>query len=175
MGGSYSGIKGNNTSTSTDVNTYGLYKIPYVSSAINVNTENLKKCLDNSITSVGNQLCIQNNVYAAVDKPSSESKLNVTFYGPGRTNSEQITTVTQNQFSKNPGSLLSKTVMTTSHEAPGYPTSGCYEKFESNNNETNYVNIESNNLFCFNSTFTILTIFTLILLLIFININSKKK
>jgi hypothetical protein len=43
-----------------------------------------------------------------------------------------------------------------------------------NNNDNNNVNMETNKIFCFNGTFTILTIFVLILLLIFINVSSKK-
>lgn len=49
-----------------------------------------------------------------------------------------------------------------------------YENFESNNDGVYDVSMETNKLFCFNGTFTILTVFILVLLLIFININSKK-
>lgn len=159
MGNSW-GTSGNNTSTATNVTTYDIYKLPYISTAINVNTENLQKCLQNSTTSQENQMCIQNFVSAAVKNPSKDAKLNVSFYGPGRTYEETITSVTQNQFSQH----------------PEYPASNCYENFQKyDGDNVDYdTNIESNKIFCFNGTFTILTIFVLILLLVFINVNSKK-
>jgi hypothetical protein len=167
------GTPGNNTTTAITNTTYELYKLPYVSSAINVNTENLQKCLQNSTTTTGNKLCLENNISAAVNKPSENAKLNITFFGPGRTYTENITTVTQNQYSQNPGELVSKTVSTSMQQAPGYPTSGCYENFNSNNDNFD-TTIESNKIFCFNGNFTILTVFVLIMILILINVNSAK-
>lgn len=175
MGNSFSwGTPGNNTSISNVSTTLDLYKLPYISSAINVNTENLQKCLENSITSAGDKMCIHDNIKAAVKNPSSEAKLNIAYFGPGRTYNENITTVTQNQYSSNPGELVSKTIQTTMQESPGYPTSGCYEKFESDNDGNYDTFIQSKKIFCFNGTFTIMTIFILVLLLIFINVSSKK-
>lgn len=60
------------------------------------------------------------------------------------------------------------------------PTSCYLESFESDNdnngnNDNNEDYIETNKIFCFNGAFTLLTIFILVLLLIFININSKKQ
>jgi hypothetical protein len=170
------GTPGYNTTNATTITTYGMYKLPYLSSAINVNTENLQKCLQNSTTSNGNKLCIQDFVFSAVKNPSKDSKLNVIYFGPGRTNTEKITTVTQNQFSKNPGELVSKTISDEIQIAPNFPTSNCYDNFQNYDGENvDYDSaIESKKLFCFNGTFTILTVFVLIMLLIFININSKK-
>jgi hypothetical protein len=41
--------------------------------------------------------------------------------------------------------------------------------------DTNVINIETKRIFCFNGTFTILTVFILILLLIFVKVNSNKQ
>jgi hypothetical protein len=180
-------LAGNNSINSITSTTYGMYKVPYVSSAINVNTENLQKCLNATTTSTGYRTCIQNNVSAIVKDPyngGATTNKNVTYFGPGMTNTEQITTVTQNQYSPNPGEVVSKTINQSVQRASLYPTSTCYENFDSenSNNSKNYesdsnydVNIESNKIFCFNGTFTILTIFILILLLIFINTESLNK
>jgi hypothetical protein len=173
--GHHWGTPGYNTTSATTITTYGMYKLPYISTAINVNTENLQKCLQNSTTTNGNKLCIQDFVFSAVKNPSEDSKLNVSYFGPGRTNTENITTVTQNQFSKNPGEVVSKTISDAVQLAPGYPTSSCYDNFQNYDGENvDYdTTIESNKIFCFNGTFTILTVFVLIMLLIFINVNSK--
>ncbi len=154
-----------NTATATTQTTYEMYKLPYISSAININTENLQKCLQNYTTSNGNKLCIQNFVFSAINNPSENTNLNVSYYGSGRTNTEKIITVSQNQNSQNPGKLVSKSISNSVQLAPSYPTSSCYE---------NFINYDSKNLFCFNGTFTILTIFVLILLLVYINTNSQK-
>jgi hypothetical protein len=170
------GSPGYNTTSASTITTYGMYKLPYISTAINVNTENLQKCLQNSTTTNGNKLCIQDFVSSAVNNPSEDSKLNVSYFGPGRTNTENITTVTQNQYSKNPGEVVSKTISDSVQLATSYPTSSCYDNFQNYDGENvDYdTSIESNKIFCFNGTFTILTVFVLIMLLIFINVNSKK-
>lgn len=174
--GHQGGTPGYNTTSATTITTYGMYKLPYISTAINVNTENLQKCLQNSTTTNNNKLCIQDFVSSAVKNPSENVNLNVSYFGPGRTNTESITTVSQNQYSKNPGEVVSKTISDAVQLAPGYPTSGCYDNFQNYDGENvDYdTSIESNKIFCFNGTFTILTVFVLIMLLIFINVNSKK-
>jgi hypothetical protein len=176
--GNNSSLVGNNTTVSTISTPYSVYTVPYISSAINVNTENLQKCLNATTTDAGYRYCVQNNVSVIVKDQYNRgdtTKKNVTYYGPGMINTEQITTVTQNLFSANPGQVVSKTINQTTQPVHLVPTSTCYENFESDN-ESNYdVNIESNHIFCFNGTFTILTVFVLILLLIFINTQSGNK
>lgn len=176
--GNNSSLPGNNTAISIISTPYSVYTVPYVSSAINVNTENLQKCLNATTTNAGYRTCVQNNISAIVkDKydGGAITKKNVTYFGPGMVNTEQITTVTQNQYSANPGQLVSKTINQKTQPANLVPTSTCYENFESNNDGNYDVNIESNKIFCFNGTFTILTVFVLILLLIFINTQYKNK
>ena len=131
---------------------YSLYKLPYISSAISVNTENLQTCLAKAKTTKDNQTCITANVSA---KPpnSGFGSYPVTYFGTGE-------------------SVMTSNGKTTITPASSLPTSNCLEKFNSSN-DPNDTNIESNKIFCFNGTFTIMTIFVLILLLIFININSK--
>ena len=167
---------GNITSTATNTTTYGLYKVPYVSSAININTENLQKCMSIAWSQMDRRNCIVNNVSAIVKNPSEQTKTNVTYYGQGITKTENITTVTQGSGfgSQNPGAVISKTVNSSVQQPSSIPTSTCYESFESDNDGKYDVGIESNKLFCFNGTFAILTIFILILLLFFINTSSKK-
>ena len=167
------------TSTSNSTATYGLYQLPYTSSAINVNTEGLSKCLSQSSTdNDALRTCIQNNISSAIPNPKYGTNLNVRYFGPGETVMTNVTTVQESQSSSNPGKIISQNTTRNIRQAPGYPFSQCYEGFESNNNGDNTdvntdVNIESNKIFCFNGTFTLLTIFVLILLLIFININNN--
>lgn len=159
-----------NSSTSNSVASYGLYQLPYTSSAINVNTENLKKCMSQTENINGLRTCIQNNVSSAIPNNNmtvSKNNLNVKYYGPGETVMTNVTTVTES-----PGKVISQNTTKNIQQAPGYPFSHCYEGFDSDNNDTD-TDIESNKIFCFNGTFTLLTIFVLVLLLIFINVNSK--
>ena len=168
------------TSTSNSVASYGLYQLPYTSSAINVNTDNLKKCMSQipSENINGLRTCIQNNVSSAIANNNltvSGNNLNVKYYGPGETVMTNITTVTESQSSSNPGKVISQNTTKNIQQAPGYPFSHCYEGFDSNNDDNDDnddTGIESNKIFCFNGTFTLLAIFVLVLLLIFINVNS---
>jgi hypothetical protein len=128
---------------------YSVYKLPNISSAIFVNTENLQTCLAKAKTTKDNQACITANVSSSVPQGKSP----VTYFGTGE-------------------SVHTSNGKTTITPASSLPTSNCYEKFNSSN-DPNDTNIESNKIFCFNGMFTILTIFVLILLLIFINVNSK--
>ena len=135
---------------------YSTYKLPNISSAIFVNTENLQTCLAKATTSSADlQACITANVSSSV----TQGKSPVTYFGAGE-------------------SVIMTNGKTTITPAASLPTSNCSEKFNSDNdandiNNTNDTNIESKKIFCFNGTFTILIIFVLILLLIFVNINSK--
>ena len=133
---------------------YSLYKLPYISSAISINTENLKTCLAKASPSSAPELraCISNNISSKISNATNAENLHVGYFGTG----ESVTT--QN----------GKTIITNANILPN---SNCLENFDSNNNN---INIESKKLFCFNGTFTILTIFVLVFLLIFININYKK-
>jgi hypothetical protein len=174
--GNNSSSPGNNSTVSVLTTPYSVYTVPYVSSAINVNTENLQKCLTGSTTASGYRTCIQNNVAAIVKDPyngGATTNKNVTYYGPGMVNTENITTLTQNQYSANPGATVSKTIQTNVQPASYYPTTTCYENFDAESDSNYDVNIESNKIVCFNGTFTLLTVFVLILLLIFINTQSK--
>ena len=166
-----------NSSTSNSVASYGLYQLPYTSSAINVNTDNLKKCMSQTENINGLRTCIQNNVSSAIPKNNmtvSGNNLNVKYYGPGETVMTNITTVTESQSSSNPGKVISQNTTKNIQQAPGYPFSHCYEGFDSDNdNDDTDTGLESNKIFCFNGTFTLLAIFVLVLLLIFINVNSK--
>lgn len=128
---------------------YSIYKLPYISSAISVNTGNLQTCLAEASTTKDNQSCIAANVSAIVPSGSFP----VTYFGTGE-------------------SVSVSNGKTTITPASNLPASNCHENFYSDNDSSD-INIESNKIFCFNGTFTILTIFVLILLLIFININTK--
>ena len=134
---------------------YSVYKLPYISSAISINTENLKTCLAKASPSSTPELraCITNNISSISNTTNATNakNLHVTYFGTGE-------------------SVNIKNGKTTITNANYLPNSNCLENFDSNNNNTN---IESKKLFCFNGTFTILTIFVLLLLLIFININYK--
>jgi hypothetical protein len=185
---------GATTSSSNSVTTYGLYQLPYTSSAINVNIDDLKKCLTQTeSTDIGGlRTCVQNNVSSAQLTFSSMSEsnknLNVKYFGPGETVMTNVTTVTNKQPSlisqPSENSETTQTVTKKIQPAQEYPISRCYEGFNSNGNtdDDNYddeydeydPSIESNKLFCFNGTFTLLTIFVLVLLLIFIGVNAKK-
>jgi hypothetical protein len=137
---------------------YSVYKLPYISSAIAVNTNNLQSCLSKA-TSSELRDCITSNVTAKVSNWKIGEDLNVTYFGQGETVSTGLGT---------------KTITPASN----LPNSNCHENFNNStdnaaNNESSNVNIESNKIFCFNGTFTILTIFVLLMLLIFININYK--
>lgn len=162
------------TSTSNSVASYGLYQLPYTSSAINVNTDNLKKCLSQTSSENINALrmCVQNNVSSAVPNNNLGNNLNVKYYGPGETVMTNTTTVSEGGGSDK-YKVISQSVSKNIQQAPGYPFSQCYEGFESNNGDDSNSDIESNKIFCFNGTFTLLTIFVLVLLLIYINANSK--
>jgi len=164
------------TSTSNSVASYGLYQLPYTSSAINVNTENLKKCLSQTPSENINALrtCIQSNVSSAVPNNNFGNNLSIKYYGPGETVMTNTTTVSESQNSASPGKLISQNITRNIQQAPGYPFSQCYEGFDSSNGDDSDASIESNKIFCFNGTFTLLTIFVLVLLLIYINVNSKK-
>jgi hypothetical protein len=169
----------------TTTSSFGLYQLPYTSSAISVNKSNLQKCLKaatpttttsksgtSSATSPdipAMRTCIQNNVFSATSV-GTETGFNVKYFGPGETVTS--TTIPQQGFT---AASVSKTIQ----PAPSLPMSQCYEGFDSNNNNDNDnsnsdVNIESNKIFCFNGTFTLMTIAILILLLIFINMDLQK-
>jgi hypothetical protein len=128
---------------------YSVYKLPYISTAISVN-DNIRQCLAKAEQTNDIRACITNNITTASNS-SSMPLSNVAYFGPG----EQVQL--QN----------GKTVITN---APAYPSSTCYENFDSSQDS-----IESNKIFCFSGTFTILTIFVLILLLVFINANTKNQ
>lgn len=171
----------NKTFTTTTNTIYGLYKIPFITSAINVNTENLQKCLNASTSPTQNRVCIQNNIsYPSSNSNNSNnqnnqnnsSNMQVVYYGDGITKTENITSVLASSASQTPGKLISQSVENSIKPAPSVPMSFCNENFTTT--ESDDINIESKKVFCFNSTFTILTVFILILLLIFININSKE-
>lgn len=143
--------------------TYSVYKLPYISSAISVNSENLQSCLSKASLNSSSELraCITNNVSSKIPNSKLGDVLNVTYFASGET-----VNMTNGTKTITPASNL--------------PNSNCHENFNNDdltdntvNNESGNVNIESNKIFCFNGTFTILTIFVLLLLLIFININSK--
>jgi len=135
--------------------TYSVYKLPYISSAIDIHTGDLQTCLAKAKDSIGGgtnkilQSCITTNISSKLPHGNFPIK----YFGQGETVHKQDGESIINVASK-------------------LPNSNCYEKFDSNN-DTNDINIESNKIFCFNGTFTILTIFVLILLLIFINVNTK--
>jgi hypothetical protein len=165
------------TSTTNSVASYGVYKLPYITSAIQVNTENLQQCLsqipEENIAGMRN--CIQNNVSSTAGNNTMNVNQNVSFFGPGEVVMKKTVTEyggTNLNTGINP--IKSQIVTSNVHQAPAFPVSECYEKFESINDDNN-LNIESNKIFCFNGTFTLLTIFVLILLLIFINVNSKSE
>ena len=133
---------------------YSVYKLPYISSAISVDTENLKKCLSKASATSAPELraCITNNISSKTPNVAKTENLHVTYFGPGET------------VNKSNG----QNIIT---HAKFLPNSYCLEKFDSINGENNVDNNSS--IFCFNGTFTILIIFVLIFLLIFINVNSK--
>lgn len=158
------------TSTSSTINTYSVYQLPYISSAISI-SDNLPSCLTKTAATDTNGLrsCITKYISAVV--PTSGTGVNVlsgagtaiTYIGP-----DQTTTTTTTADATGTSSSNSSTVQ----PAKTYPTNKYSEDFSSNN-EIDTTNIESNKIFCFSGTFTLLTIFVLILLLIFINVNTK--
>ena len=163
------------TSTANTLASYGLYQLPYTSSAINVNTDKLKKCMSQTENINDLRTCVQNNISSPVQNNNlATNNFNVKYYGPGESVMTKTTRVINSQPPSNPEKQISQNITRNIQQAPNYPLSYCYEGFDSNNvNDDNDFTIESNKIFCFNGTFTLLTIFVLILLLIYININSK--
>jgi hypothetical protein len=101
--------------------------------------------------------------------------VNVKYFGPGQ---NVITSITTTRDSN--GKILSNQATNNVQQPTTLPFSNCYETFNSVNEDNGYNvnnededNIETKKIFCFNGAFTILTIFILVLLLIFINVNSK--
>jgi hypothetical protein len=166
---------------------YSVYKLPYISSAISVHTENLQTCLAKAKTTKDDQACITANVSAKLAN-SGFGSYPITYFGTGESvmtsNGETIITPASSLPNSNclgsypdtyfdtSDSVMTSNGKTTITPAYNLPNSNCLEKFNSSNDPSD-INIESNKIFCFNGTFTILTIFVLILLLIFINVNTK--